>query len=47
MNVLLSPPRKAGLHDLEIRIVQVGGARFDGPGNTPLRARIMLLSAAP
>ncbi len=46
-DVWLSAPRETGLHDLEIGVFQVGGARFDGPGNTSLRARMMLLSRVP
>jgi hypothetical protein len=37
-------PDRVGPHDLEIHVVQVAGARFDGPGNAPFRARIMVVS---
>jgi hypothetical protein len=40
----LPVPDRVGPHDLEIGVVQVAGARFDGPGNAPFRARIMVVS---
>ena len=40
--IWMATPAQPGPYDVEIRVRQVAGAEFDGPGDMPLRARIVL-----
>ncbi len=42
----VTTPAEPGTYDLEVAVRQEGGARFDGVGNLPLRARIRLVAGA-
>lgn len=45
-SVLLAAPKQPGVYDIEIALHQVDGARFEAPGNMPLRARVSILPPA-
>ncbi len=45
-DVYLTAPAHAGHYRLEVGVEQVDGARFDGPGNVPLRLDITVAPAA-
>jgi hypothetical protein len=46
-HLILAMPLPPGNYDIEINLLQVDGARFDGPGNVPYRAHIVLPQEPP
>jgi hypothetical protein len=45
-DLYLTGPKAPGRYGLELRAEQVGGARFDGPGNMPLHLEIVVVPRA-
>jgi hypothetical protein len=39
-DLLLPAPPTPGTYEVEVRLEQLDGARFDGPGNVPLRLTV-------